>query len=309
MRVSTPSTGGGGMRSTRSLRAGALGPARAARCDCESTRSCSSFGVAPLPRVAARRALRRAGTDDRADARLQTRVDAAPCRWSRGNRRAPSPDLRRSSTRSPAGVRELLAHDGRIFRMQVDAHVARRRRQQRHGLANDRDHLRRIDAQLTTHQLLRDGQRQAARADLRPASSSCSGCASVPIMASSVATCTSLQLMSLRRFRASPRARLGVTLRVRLLLARARRLRAADVAPGAARLHRLARDRRQIPARRPALITEFLTLAAELDRAGFGHLADHGRISFCAASTSDRRTGPAPRDRPSAFRPHAATCS
>ena len=62
--------------------------------------------------------------------------------------------------RSRGGRRELLAHDGRIFRMQMNAHIARRRRQQRHGFANDRDHLRRIHPQLTTHELPRDRDRE-----------------------------------------------------------------------------------------------------------------------------------------------------
>jgi hypothetical protein len=40
--------------------------------------------------------------------------------------------------------------------MQVDAHIAGCSRQERNGLADDRDYLRRISPQLTTHELTRD---------------------------------------------------------------------------------------------------------------------------------------------------------
>ena len=62
---------------------------------------------------------------------------------------------------SPAGAREFLAHDGGVVGMQVNLDVARRQRQQAHGVPDDADDLRGIDLELAPHQVLGDGQRQA----------------------------------------------------------------------------------------------------------------------------------------------------
>ena len=47
---------------------------------------------------------------------------------------------------SPTGARELLAHDGRVVGMQMNLDVARGEGQQAHGVPDDADDLRGIDA-------------------------------------------------------------------------------------------------------------------------------------------------------------------
>ncbi len=97
----------------------------------------------------------------RGHAGLEARVDAARCPWSRGSRRAPSADPRRSSRRArPSGVASFSRTTAASSGMQMHPDVARRHRQQRHGVAHDRDDLRGIDPQLAPHQVPGDGQRE-----------------------------------------------------------------------------------------------------------------------------------------------------
>ena len=74
--------------------------------------------------------------------------------------RASSGSSLSTHSRLAARLRELLAHDRGVFGMQVDLEVARRERQQAHGVADDADDLRGIDAQLAPHQVLGDDERE-----------------------------------------------------------------------------------------------------------------------------------------------------
>ncbi|MFO1410022.1 MAG: hypothetical protein U1F06_06545 [Steroidobacteraceae bacterium] len=55
-----------------------------------------------------------------------------------------------------AGLAQALAHQRGVVRVQVHAHIARRHRQQRDGLADDRDDLVGLGADLAAHDLARD---------------------------------------------------------------------------------------------------------------------------------------------------------
>ena len=161
MRVSCPSTGGGGrIRRVRMDRCELLVPRR---------RPWRSAVMIRPPRAALRVHRRAAPPVASVQTRLDARIDLREVRYARGSRRAKARDHRRWTR--PASDRrhcEAFAHQRGILGMQQHAHSARAGRQQGDGVAHDADDLGGFGAQLTPQQSRARSRSRASRSVRAP---------------------------------------------------------------------------------------------------------------------------------------------
>ena len=227
-----------------------------------------------------------------------------------------------SSTMRPRAIArrrgEQLAHDRGVFRMQVHAHVARGSRQARDGLANDRDDLRGIGLQLAAHDLLADREREQrellfdlARPAPRAGATAAAGSRRAARCARSARAMRACDFRLARR-RALPRSRAHGSLGARSCRAPFDRRATADdraldrsaafqrSTAGGWRASACGRERLRHTLR--PLPPSWIVPASASLRAAAGFPSARLRLRTAAP-------GPWLRGRPSASRPHAATCS